>query len=101
MTVGEVIATARDASFVIGLSVLGWKARDLIQPVYDFFTHANDHMSKVETGMETMSAGMTLLLNNHMAHVQSSLETLTQDSRSAKNEIVRRDKRRDDKKRKR
>jgi hypothetical protein len=86
LTITEYIAALRDTAFVVGLSILGWKARAWIQPVIDFFkqvkifiARANEHMNRVENGMSAMENGMNILLDNHMKHVQASLEKLAKD----------------------
>lgn len=82
LDVSQFIAALRDLSFVVGLSVLGWKARTWLQPAYDFFNRAEKHMDRVETGLSNMENGMSILLENHMTHVQNSLEILAKEKRN-------------------
>lgn len=67
---GKLAAILRDAALVGGVCVFGWKARSWFQPVFDFFERANDHMTKVEDGMD-------VLINNHVRHMEHDLRTLS------------------------
>jgi hypothetical protein len=82
LDVSQFIAALRDIAFVVGLSVMGWKARTVAQPVYNFFTRADKHMDRVEIGLSNMEKGMQILLENHMTHVQNSLEILAKDKQN-------------------
>jgi hypothetical protein len=77
MTVAELVSTLRDAGFFIGLCVVGWKARGLIQPLVDFFTRAQKHMDVMEAAATSLQTGMTTLLSNHLSHIESDLRTLS------------------------
>ena len=77
MTVGELFSTLRDAGFFVGLCVVGWKARGLIQPLINFFERAQKHMDVVEVGVGNLQTGMNTLLTNHLSHIEQDLKTLS------------------------
>lgn len=76
MTIGELASSIRDIAIVGTTLTLGWKARAFIQPGVDFFKKANSFM-------DTMSAGMELLLTNHLPHMHTELKTMAGRSDSA------------------
>jgi hypothetical protein len=77
MTVGELVATIRDASFIVGILVFGWKARDIIQPLIDFFKEAKATMSRANKHMTIMERNVSLLMSNHLKHIAADLHTIS------------------------
>lgn len=77
VTLGQTISTLKDGAFIVGIVVLGWKARGLVQPLIDFFARAKQHMEIMETGMTGLRIDVTTLLNNHLSHIEQDLKTLS------------------------
>jgi hypothetical protein len=77
MTVGEAISALRDASFLIGFLVLGWKGRSWVQPLFDVFEEAKTFMKESRVHQQTMEQQMGLLLNNHLKHIESDLKHIS------------------------
>lgn len=82
--VGNIFAILRDGAFAFGILVFGWKARDFFQPIFTFFSRANQHMTTVEETMvsqsQTMSrleAGMSVAMNNHLRHIEHDIRVLS------------------------
>jgi len=75
MSLGEFVSTVRDVLFFIGLSIAGWKARSLVQPLIDLFKRANEFFDRSETHYTTMETQMDLLLNNHLSHLHQDKES--------------------------
>lgn len=83
VSVGEFVSTVRDIGFFIGLCVIGWKARGLVQPGIELYKRAikffdgfeerystaQDFFNRSETHYLTMERQMDLLLNNHLSHL--------------------------------
>lgn len=65
----QLISELRDAAFIIGISVVGWKARSIVQPIIDFFKRVTRHM-------DVMEQGMTTILNNHLYHMEADLRVI-------------------------
>jgi len=77
MTVGELVATIRDASFIIGVLVFGWKVRDFIQPMIDFFKEAKATMERANVHMDAMERNVHTLMTNHLAHIGADLHSMS------------------------
>jgi hypothetical protein len=77
LSVGELITALRDASFFVGILVLGWKARGIIQPAIAFFDDAKKTMDRANEHFEVMESGMSTLLTNHLKHIEADLAKLT------------------------
>lgn len=81
MSVGEAITTAKDAGFLIGMVLsavlFGWKGRNLVQPIYDFFENASTFMKESKLHQQTMEHQMNLLLTNHLQHIEADLKSLS------------------------
>jgi hypothetical protein len=83
-TIADALSSITDISLVIGIVIVGWKARSWFQPVLEFFNdtksfvaRANQHMETVEDGLSTMEEGMQILLGNHLRHIQADLKTIS------------------------
>lgn len=76
MTVGQLVTMLRDGSILVSILVFGWKARDLVQPPIDFFKQAKMMFERATKHMDTMEAGMNILLTNHLTHIQGDLNKL-------------------------
>jgi hypothetical protein len=77
MTVGDIVATIRDASFIIGVLVFGWKARDFVQPMIDFFKEAKSTMERANIHMDAMERNIHTLMTNHLAHIGADLHSMS------------------------
>jgi hypothetical protein len=77
MTVGELVATIRDASFIIGVLVFGWKVRDFVQPMIDFFKEAKQTMERANIHMNTMERNVHTLMTNHLFHIGADLHSMS------------------------
>lgn len=77
MTVGELVATIRDASFIVGVLVFGWKIRDFIQPMIDFFKEAKATMERANKHMDAMELNIRVLMSNHLKHIAADLHTMS------------------------
>ena len=77
VTLGQVISNLKDGAFVVGIVVLGWKARGLVQPAIDFFNRAVKHMDVMEQGVGSLQIGMNTLLSNHLSHIEEDLRVLS------------------------
>jgi hypothetical protein len=72
-SVGQVVAVLRDGIATVAVCVIGWKARDWVQPVFDFFKKANLFMDESTRNQKVMTDGMVTLLNNHLPHIEAAL----------------------------
>lgn len=70
MTIGELASTLRDLTAVVAMITIGWKTRDWLQPIFDFFKRANGFMTSMENNMN-------ILLNNHMKHIESDIRRMS------------------------
>ena len=77
MTVSEAISALRDASFLVGMVVFGWKGRGWIQPVFDFFHNGTEFMKESRLHQQTMEHQMDLLLTNHLKHIDENLTIIS------------------------
>lgn len=77
LTVAQMIGELRDGAFILGLGLVGWKARSWFQPVVEFSKRLVNHMDTMEDGMADMRGDMKILLNNHVAHMERDLKTLS------------------------
>jgi hypothetical protein len=75
--VSELISTLKDAGFLIGFCIAGWKARAVIQPLIAFFDRAQKHMDTMEAGISGLQTGVNTLLTNHLSHMEQDLKTLS------------------------
>lgn len=69
-TIGEVLASLRDAFVILSVATLIWKARGWYQAGIDLKNRAVQHMDFMESSMQS-------LLGNHLNHIQEDLRTLS------------------------
>jgi uncharacterized protein YgfB (UPF0149 family) len=77
MTVSEAISALRDAGFLFGMVIAGWKGRSWIQPVIDFFHNGTEFMRESRLHQQIMESQMNLVLTNHLAHIEENLKAIS------------------------
>lgn len=77
VTLGQVISNLKDGAFIIGIVVLGWKARGIVQPLINFFEASTKHMLVMEQGIILLQTGMNTLLTNHLPHLEQELKAIS------------------------
>lgn len=77
MTVSEAISALRDAGFLFGMVIAGWKGRGWIQPLFDFFHNGSEFMKESRLHQQTMEHQIGLLLTNHLTHIEADLKSLS------------------------
>ena len=75
-SMGGVISTLTDLGFFVGILVVGWRSRALIQPAIDFFKTANSTMGIANRHMLFMETSMNTLINNHATHIEEDIAKL-------------------------
>lgn len=75
-SVENLISTLKDLGFFVGILVVGWKSRALIQPAIDFFSTAKSTMSRLDRHMLFMETSVNALVGNHMAHIEADVAAL-------------------------
>lgn len=71
--VGQIVSVLKDAGFLISTVVVGWKARDLFQPIKDFFCKANLFMDESSKTLKSLDSNMNTLMTNHLSHLPTEI----------------------------
>jgi hypothetical protein len=72
-SVGQVVAVLRDGIATVAVCVIGWKARDWVQPAFDFFKKANLFMDESSKSLKDLSEGLTLIRTNDLKHLPGEI----------------------------
>lgn len=76
-SVGHLATMLRDLVASGAVLFIGWKARDIVQPMIEFFKKANLFMDETSTVLTGMQGDMKLVMNNHIPHMARDLRKLS------------------------
>jgi hypothetical protein len=94
--VGQYISILKDAAFLGGILIIGWKVRVWTEPIIEFFKRVEMHMQSQEahiqallvsthglqTGLHALQGSINTLTGNHLAHIESYLKDLSEDQKA-------------------
>lgn len=73
LSVGEVVSTFRDVLTILGIVVVGWKARDIFQDAKEFFADIKEFIKDSRSFMDRMDKVANVAVNNHLRHIEESV----------------------------